>query len=54
MSQCVTKFYVSTNLPQLNADVLQAVKSVDVRIIFVLCTNTEEICMSFDGWQNFS
>jgi hypothetical protein len=37
------EFYAITNLPQLNANVLQAVKRVDVRIILELCTNKEEI-----------
>ena len=44
----VSAEFHSTNLPQLNADVLKAVKSVDERIILVLCTSKEEIRMSFD------
>jgi hypothetical protein len=39
----VSFYAIITNLPQLNANVLQAVKRVDVRIILELCTNKEEI-----------
>jgi hypothetical protein len=37
----------SDNLPQLNADVLQTVKSVDVTVILVICTPRKQLSMTF-------
>jgi hypothetical protein len=37
----------NANLPQFNADVLQTVKSIDVRVILVICTQRKQFSMSF-------
>ena len=36
----------SANLPQFNANVLQTVKSIDVRVVLVICTPRKKNRMS--------